>query len=56
MVFRVLVRFVIGDSACDIPPEDRLDEYGCTPSPLVKPGTCIINPARLSVAVNSHRV
>lgn len=31
------MRFVIGDSACDIPPEDRLDEYSCKPSPLVKP-------------------
>jgi len=43
MLCRVLVRFVIGDSACDIPKEDRLDEYSCKPSPLVKPvlGTAI---------------
>ena len=35
---RVVLRFVVGDASCPIPPEDRASKYGCEPQPMRNPG------------------
>lgn len=34
---RVLIKFIVGDEPCHIPPQDRLDQYSCEPDALVDP-------------------
>ena len=35
---RVLIKFIVGDEPCHIPPQDRLDQYSCERDALVDPG------------------
>ena len=35
---RVIVKFIVGDGSCHIPPQDRVDRYSCEPDALVDPG------------------
>jgi len=33
----VLIKFIVGDEPCLIPPQDRLDQFTCQPEPVVDP-------------------
>lgn len=37
---RVIVKFVVGDEPCPVPPIDRLDQYSCQPELEFNPGIC----------------
>lgn len=38
--FRVIVKFIVGDEPCPVPPNDRLDQYSCQPELEFNPGIC----------------
>lgn len=39
IIFRVGVKFIVGEHGCPIPEEDREDPYSCTLLNFTEPGT-----------------
>ena len=50
---RVLIRFIVGNAPCQIPPMDRLDQYCCQPEPELDPGIHVIKLVKLIIIINN---
>lgn len=54
--FRVIVKFIVGDEPCPVPPNDRLDQYSCQPELEFNPGICanLLSPRRNNNQCNDN--
>jgi len=54
LIFRVGVKFIVGEHGCPIPEEDREDPYSCSLLNFTKPGKNDINDSQPHPLMKGH--